>query len=290
MSPVFLNETALASCSVAPRHWSTAREESTSERTMARKAAWEDAGDADLGPYGKPSGTRWGRVFVGLLLVAAGTFVAAYYLPLYRAQQKLGQQYRELQQRAAGLSNTVDKTTAELTSASKERDELKTARDEQQVATETAQQQQQSLRAELAGKLDKVLKKGGGAVVASERSVVVALNEALLFAPQKLVLSPQAKPLLCDIAKIAGSHFIRVHVTTADGATASTPASASSSVNPWALSAERAAAIAGALAQQCSFPAAQLSATGDAARDPFAAQLASTMLSVGRVELEVTQP
>ena len=73
--------------------------------------------DADLGPYGKSRGTRWGRVFAGLFFVAVATFVGAYYLPLYRAHQKLADQYRELGQRSQGMSETVSKLQVELKAA-----------------------------------------------------------------------------------------------------------------------------------------------------------------------------
>ena len=65
-------------------------------------------------PVRKIAGTRWGRVFAGLLFVAVATFVAAYYLPLYRAHEKLAEQYRELGQRSQGMSETVTRLQSEL--------------------------------------------------------------------------------------------------------------------------------------------------------------------------------
>src|SRR3954462_15969984 len=91
---------------------------------MARKAAWEDMADADLGPYAKSRGTRWGRVFAGLLFVAVATLVAAYYVPLYRAHEKLAEQYRELGQRSQGVSETVTRVQSELKAATEARDQL----------------------------------------------------------------------------------------------------------------------------------------------------------------------
>src|SRR5450432_1936882 len=96
-------------------------------KAMAR---WEDFADTDMGPYAKPRGTRWGRVFTGLLVLGFGTFVAAYYLPLYRAQQRLNDQYRELGQKSQSLEGNVSKAEADLKTVSAERDRLRAEHDQ----------------------------------------------------------------------------------------------------------------------------------------------------------------
>src|SRR6188768_1509359 len=126
---------------------------------MARKAAWEDMADADLGPYAKSRGTRWGRVFGGLLFVAVATFVAAYYLPLYRSHQKLAEQYRELGQRSQGLSETVTRVEGELKTVTAKRDELQAEHDQRAHASKTTDEQRDRVRAALTVKVDKYLKK-----------------------------------------------------------------------------------------------------------------------------------
>lgn len=254
---------------------------------MARKAAWEDFGDSDLGPYAKPRGTRWGRVFVALLLVGAATFVAAYYLPLYRAHQKLDEQYRELVQKSQTLSDSESKSLAQLTAATQERDQLRAERDQQLNAQKSATLQQDGVRATLSSKFDKLVKKNAVAIVASGGTLLVALDSALLFQPQKLEVTPAARGILCDIVKGSEVKSLAVSASMAPGS--AVPAALSKSYpNPWSLSAAHAAAVAEVLTEHCGFPAAALSAIGNADHDPFAAPLGSSKLSPDRVELALT--
>ncbi len=239
---------------------------------MARKAAWEDA--SDLGPYGKSRGTSWGRVFVLVLLVGMGTFVAAYYLPLYRAQQKLSAEYRDLNQKSQSLSDASTKAQTELKSVTAERDQLQAEHDKRESAKKTETDQLDRVRADLGTKLDKLSKKGSALVTANAGSALVALDAAAIFTPQKLDLSPAGKVLLCDIAKSAQGFSLRISGSMAEDATV--PAGLEGSYgNPWALSAARAAAVAQSLEEKCSFAAAQLSATGNGKHEPLQAQLAS---------------
>jgi len=239
---------------------------------MARKAAWEDA--SDLGPYGNSRGTSWGRVFVLVLLVGMGTFVAAYYLPLYRAQQKLSEQYRDASQKSQGLSDAVTKAQSELKSVSTDRDRLQAEHDQRENAKKTETDQLERIRNDVSTKLDKLVKKGSALVAGTGGSLLVALDVAALFVPQKLDLSPGGRALLCDVAKSTGNLSLHVSGSMADDA--SVPAGLEGSFgNPWALSSARAAAVAQSLEEKCSFPAAQLSATGHGKHDPFSSQLAS---------------
>src|SRR5882757_451007 len=120
---------------------------------MARKAAWEQM--SELGPYGKSAGTNWARVFVLLLLVFMATFIAAYYLPLYRAAQKLSEQFRELSQKSQGLSDASQKAQSDLKSVTAERDQLRAEHDQRERATKTEGDRLERLRADLSTKLDR---------------------------------------------------------------------------------------------------------------------------------------
>jgi len=249
---------------------------------MARKAAWEDMADGDLGPYGKSRGTRWGRVFAFVLLVAGATFVAAYYLPLYRAHEKLAEQHRELAQRSQGLSETVNKLQGELKITADSRDQLQAEHDARENAKKSSGDQQERTRAALSSKLDKYLKKGNAALLVNAGSLFVAFDSALLFLPQKLELSPTGRSLLCDVAKTSEAKSLTVHASLADGSVVP-PALAGSYPNAWALSAGRAAVVAQALEQFCAFPSAQLRATGSGNHPPFA----GLKLTGDPVQLEV---
>ncbi len=249
---------------------------------MARKAAWEDMADAELGPYAKSRGTRWGRVFTVLLLVACATFVAAYYLPLYRAHQKLADQYRELGQRSQGLSETVSKVQIELKAATEARDQLQAEHDLGESAKKSTGEQQDRARLALSSQLDKYLKKGNAALLVNAGTLLVAFDSARLFLPQKLELTPTGRALLCDVAKTSEAKALTVRASLAVGSVVP-PALASSYPSPWALSAGRAAAVAQVLERVCSFPAAQLSATGNGNQQP----LAGLQLTGDPLELEV---
>ena len=238
--------------------------------------------DADLGPYGKAQGTRWGRVFGGLLFVAGATFVAAYYLPLYRAHQKLADQYRELGQRSQALAETVTRVQGELKASIEARDQLQAEHDLRESGKKSTGEQQERIKLALSSKLDKYLKKGNAALVVSAGSLFVALDSAILFQPQKLELTPTGRALLCDVAKTSEAKGLTVRASLATGSEVP-PALAASYPNPWALSAGRAAAVAQSLEQACSFPAAQLSATGNGNLQP----LAGLKLTGDPVELEL---
>ncbi len=238
--------------------------------------------DADLGPYGQSRGTRWGRVFAGLFFVAVATFVGAYYLPLYRAHQKLADQYRELGQRSQSLSETVSKVQTELKATTEARDQLQAEHDLHESAKKSTSDQQERVRVALSAKLDKFLKKGNAALLVSAGSLFVAFDSALLFLPQKLDLTPTGRALLCDVAKTSEAKVLSVRASLAAGSVVP-PALAVSYPSTWALSAGRAAAVAQNLEQACSFPAAQLSATGNGNQQP----LADLKLAGDPVELEV---
>jgi chemotaxis protein MotB len=251
---------------------------------MARKAAWEDLADSDLGPYAKPRGARWGRVLVGLLVVAAATFVAGYYVPLYRAQQRLGEEYRALSQQSQALTQSASAAQAALKTTTLERDQLRDQQDQKATANEAAANQRERARAALASKLDKLIKKNSAVVLATDSAVVVALDDAQLFLPQRLDLAPSAPALLCEIIKVAAAKSLDVNGVLAPGAPPATALS-KSFPSPWSLSAARAGAVAGSVTGKCGFPAAQLSATGGADHDHFAAALSGSKLAAEHVEL-----
>jgi chemotaxis protein MotB len=238
--------------------------------------------DGDLGPYAKTRGTRWGRVFAGLFFVAVGTFVAAYYLPLYRSHQRLADQYRELGQRSHGLSESVSRVQAELKQTSLARDQLQAEHDLRERAKTSTGEQQERAKVALSSKLDKYLKKGNAEILVSGGSLFVAFDSALLFLPQKLDVSPIGRALLCDVAKASEAKALTVRASLAAGSVVPPPL-AMSYPSSWALSAGRAAAVAQTLEQGCSFPAAQLSAIGNGYQQPRAGR----GLTGEPVELEV---
>src|SRR3954464_3300491 len=168
---------------------------------MARKAAWEDMADTDLGPYAKSRSTPWGRVFFGLLFIVTATLIASYYVPLYRAHRRLDAQYRELVQKSQARSDGVSKAQLALKTVTEQRDRLQAEQDQHENAQKADADKVERLRTTLATKLDKLSKKGSAAVAVDGSSVVVALDSAFLFVPQKLDVAPGARSVLCDAVK-----------------------------------------------------------------------------------------
>jgi chemotaxis protein MotB len=249
---------------------------------MARKAVWEDA---DLGPYAKSGGTNWGRVLVLVLLVGIGTFVAAYYLPLYRSQQKLSEQFRDLSQKAQTLTDAATKTQADLKSVTSERDQLQAEHDQREAAKKSEADQLERARTELSAKLDKLVKKGSAAIATNGSSLLVGLDDAVVFQPLKVDPSPAGKAVLCDLAKSAQGLSVRVSGSLTESAAPPAPLLTSYG-SLWGLSAARAAAVTAVLEDKCAFPPAQLAAVGNGKQDPFLAPLAN-LKSPERVVLEL---
>ena len=256
---------------------------------MARKAAWEDLVEADVGPYGKARGTRWGGVLVGLLLIATATFVLAYYLPLYRAHRKLAEQQRELGQRAQTVADQLSRSERELAAVTTRKNELQAQQELRDSAQKKMSDQRERTRATLAAKLDKFSKKGLVAVLVSGGSLSVAIDGALVFAPQKVEVTPAARALLCEVAKTSAAKSIAVRDSLA-GALPVPPALAASYPSPWALSAARAAAVAQALHDVCSFADTELTVIGNGNHDPSPAELASSKFAGDRLDLVLTLP
>jgi chemotaxis protein MotB len=225
-------------------------------------------------------------VFFGLFAIATATFVAAYYVPLYRAHQRLDARYRELGLKSQSSAESEKKARLELEAMTQRRDQLRAESDQREGAKKDENDRLEQARAVLAPKLDKLVKKGSAAQVIDGSALYVALDSALLFVPQKLEVLPAARPLLCDTVKAADAKSIAVHGSLAEGA--SVPqALAKSYPGPIAISAARAAAIAQVLQTACKVPLGQLKAVGDGEHDALSARLVAFKPSE-RVELELS--
>lgn len=254
---------------------------------MARKAAWEDLADTDLGPRANSRATPWGRVLVALLFVALITFIAAYYLPLHLAHEKLAKSFRELDQRALTLAEQLSASQRELKTASERRDQLQAEQAQRDATKQTAAERILRARTALSGKLDRALKKGSVALASRPGTLLVALDGASLFLPQKLDLAPAARSLVCEVAKTGQPKAIAVLSVLGEAALPTTPLS-KSYPPPWGLSAARAASVAQLLQASCGVAPAQISAIAAGPHDPWATELAASKLPPERIELELS--
>ncbi|HYO97168.1 MAG TPA: hypothetical protein VER33_21810 [Polyangiaceae bacterium] len=216
----------------------------------------------------RPSGgNRWGRIALLLVVVASVTFVAAYYVPLVRAHADLTAEHRRAADKVQSAEREVTSARTELKAS---RDKLATLEAERQAqeagkgqatSATPSTEKRDATRAQLTALLEKHLKKGVAAVALQDGQLVVALADALVFAPRKLDVTPAGRALLCQLAK-ANDGALRVVGT--DNGQKPPPGLAQKYPSAWVLRAARAGSVAEALENKCSVPAARLSAAGSA--------------------------
>jgi chemotaxis protein MotB len=213
------------------------------------KNPWDDDSDLRAFSRGASSPTRWGRVFLGVAVVAVATFVGAFYVPLFRAHDRLtGEQRRALDQVQA-LQRSATQTQTELKAAASRRDELEAVEKQRESAASARASEAEALRSELATKLERLTKKGLVQLGVAEGRLVVAVADPALFTAHKLDLNPLGKQTLCDVAKALRKS--QVTVTAFDDGEKGDPTLAAKYPNPLSLRAARAAAAADGLSSKC---------------------------------------
>jgi flagellar motor protein MotB len=236
--------------------------------------AWES--DAELGRSGRS--TRWGRIFVWILVVGAATFALAYYLPLHRTHRALIQQQRELTETGKAFEQEIRTTKQQLDAAVKKRDELEAERSLRDRSQKAAADRSDQIRKTLSAKLGN---QAGIAIGATNGRVLVAIASDVLFAAKKQELSAGGRALLCELAAAGETHPIRVGAVTDEAA----PAGRSSSA--WDSSAARAATVARSLEEQCRVAHARLTAIGYGRERASSPAFAGAKVSGNRIEIEI---
>jgi chemotaxis protein MotB len=220
----------------------------------------------------------WARTFVGLLVVLSATFVLAYYVPLHRAHETLTALHREVGGKVRAAEEKVVRLEAELSAVTKTRDELQAAAQAREGTHKATGEHLEGLKAALATKLDKAIKKGDAAVGSAGDRVFVAISAKALFAPPKNDVSAQGRALLCDVAKIGERHPLRVAAIGGGGKPTD---------SAWSATATRAARATEAVEEKCQVPAERLSAVGYATNQPNAKAFEDAKLASERVEIEI---
>lgn len=207
----------------------------------------------------------WGRVLLGVLVVACGTFGLAYYLPLYRAHRSLTDDHTRLRAELETASNSLKQSQSDLKEATAKRDELEADRDKRESALKGKSADAQTLKSSLATSLEKFSKKKQALVGADEAGVHVALSTGLLFGTGKVDVSASGQIALCEVAKASGSRPLRVIGIASD-----VPAALKTKFStPWAYASAAAASAAEALESKCSVAPSRLtSERPGAARAP----------------------
>ncbi|HEU5076703.1 MAG TPA: hypothetical protein VFU02_21080 [Polyangiaceae bacterium] len=228
------------------------------------KNPWEDP-DPDVAALRASmrakSPTRWGRLVIGLLIVAGVTFIAAYYIPLFRAHDKLRAEFQTLSERRRVLDENLASKERELKKLESDKTALQAQVDERAQADEAKQAELEKLRVAVSSKIRAFeTKRLAASSIAGDR-VRISLANRLVFTPNTVTITKQAGSVLCDIAGAVdkGTPLRVVSVTSADEAASPLAAKYASRRE---LSAARAAVVADRLEETCGVPSARVEPIG----------------------------
>jgi chemotaxis protein MotB len=226
----------------------------------------------------------WAGLLVGVALVACGTFIFAYYVPLYRAHETLASSHGRIMQQIKALEDTLSQAQATIKSEIAKRETLEAEKRQRESASKSSAGELESVRATLAQKLEGPIGKKQAAVALDGDRLIVVFGSNALFGAGKLEVSGGGKNVLCEVGKAAGARPLRVESSTDDGGV---PAALKLKyTNEWALAGAAAASVASTLEEKCSVPRAKLSATGFSNK-PSRKALEGTKISGLRVEIEI---
>jgi chemotaxis protein MotB len=230
----------------------------------------------------------WAGLLVALALVAFGTFIFGFYLPLYRSHQTAVASYERFRGQVKALEDTLTQAQATLKSEIAKRETLEAEKRQREGASKGSAGELESVRATIAQKLEgPISKKQAGVALEGDR-VVVVLGSGALFSTGKVEVSGGGKNLLCDVAKAAGPRMVRVDAATdADGVPAMLKIKYTSA---WALTGAAASSVANTLEEKCSVQGPKLSASGYAENKPPRKALEATKIGGLRIELEIGGP
>jgi chemotaxis protein MotB len=227
----------------------------------------------------------WAGLLVGVALVACGTFIFAYYVPLYRAHQTLASSHGRIMQQVKTLEDTATQAQASLKSEIAKRETLEAEKRQRESASKSSSGELESVRAALAQKLEGAISKKQAAVALDGDRLVVALGSGALFSTGKVEVSGSGKSLLCDVGKAAGQRPVRVEAATdADGVPALLKLKYT---NAWALTGAASASVANTLQEKCNVSGSKLLATGSGENRAPRKALEGTKISGLRVEIEI---
>jgi len=251
------------------------------------KNPWAD--DPDMNALRSSTRTQrgsapWAGLLVGVVLVACGTFIFAYYVPLYRAHETLASSHGRIMQQIKGLEDTLSQAQANLKSEIAKRETLESEKRQRDSAAKSSAGELEPVKGTLTQKLEGPISKKQAAVAVDGDRLVVVLASGALFGAGKVDVSGGGKNVLCEIGKAAGSRPIRVEATTDDGGV---PALLKLKyTNDFAASSAAAASVANTLEDKCSVSAGKLSASAYSNK-PARKAFEGTKIGGLRVEIEI---
>ena len=204
---------------------------------------------------------RWLRLLIGLVVVATLTFVAAYYVPLFRAHDALRAEYQGLSERRRVLAETLLTKERELERVRREKATLQGKLDDISAREKRRKQALEQLRTSISSKLRADETKGLAGTTIADGSVEVVLHNRLVFSPHTLTIPSKATSRLCDIVGASQGFELEVVSVTNDDEPPSVLLAAKYPTRA-ELSAVRAAVVGNRLGQACGSGAGQTSTTG----------------------------
>lgn len=226
---------------------------------------------------------RWGRVAIGVLVVACATFALAYYLPLSRAHKMLAERFAELQGQVDSSKRALEEARSKVKELDNKQQALASQADQNRQLEKQRSEASQAIKGTLESKLEKLRAKNQAAVGFAGGQAVAALAHDYLLTRGKLEVGAQSKAALCSIAGAAGKRAIRVVAITEQK---SIPAAlAKTHKSPLQYSVAVAQVVADTLLNQCKVSPAHLSATGVPSEPATSPKLEGKTLSGSRVEI-----
>jgi chemotaxis protein MotB len=220
------------------------------------KKDWEKLAESDDFSSAVGASQNQGRgwkVFSGLLVVATAAFVAAYYVPLYRAHDKLREEYRVATSQASTFRQQLSDAVGTLNQATEERDKLRSEVRQQSKQTDDLEQRAERIERNLQPALRKFSGKGKLSIERDKEKLRVALWAPGFTNATSADLSDFGKKALCAVGtalKTSSAHVkvlgLGIESTKAD--------------SPWQLAASRAGTAAQHLGKSCGLSSTEIEA------------------------------
>lgn len=159
-------------------------------------------------------GRGW-RIFSVVLFVGAATFVAGYYLPLYRAHLALVDKFRGLSREANTQRAQLTETIDTLKQVAIERDGLSASSRKEQEASSARAAQVESIERELRSQLKKFIGPAKLGMEQQKGKILFTLASPALVAKTGGTLTDAGKSVLCVIGAGAKSADLGIQVHSA---------------------------------------------------------------------------
>lgn len=227
--------------------------------------------EAQNAPFGrKKAKLSAAGVIAGVLGVGLVTVLFGFYMPLSAAQEKLKTEYTSLNSSQQATTAQLEKTTQQLVTTQKERDELAGKMGDVEKARASDAERALDINTQVTEKLAALAKGKALTVSRSEDRTVVTLDNDKLFQDRKVSVHRPGRKTLCAVAKAlkgpSASSIIQVEAHTR-GAKVKDPVLRRDFPTVWELGAARSANAVNML-RRCGLRTQDISAASFADTQP----------------------